>query len=396
MPLFRRRFLVLALWVLNTLGAYGGLIPVGAKINRLPVGLKEFHEVEVISVNPESMTLKHSMGIDQVRFEDLEPSLRERLGYDPGKAAAYREQIERERVENERFEAARRARNQAILDRGGNVAKKTAPVHIHRDIDMRSVFRNFDTVTKDQGRRPSCSVFSVVCALEYEFFRISETDERLSEEFLIWATMTEVGGLGKVKNAAEGDAGFAIQSVLRALMKYGVASAVERPNRYGVSIHDVERPEPFVLESARTRRSVISVQTILGEDGELKVNTVMKALNRLRPVVVGMMFPPPVTLRSSFVLDSQRHHIEYSHAVTLVGYSNETGALEDTRFIFKNSWGLEWGNRGYGIVSYHYLVNYLRDAFVLEVVGMEPSKTNDIAPSASAAEIEALMRRTRK
>lgn len=383
-----RRWIVGIFVVLLGIGELCALIPAGSKINRLPVGLKEFRNVEVIAVNPESMTLKHSLGIDQVKFEDLEPSLQKRLGYDPGVAAAYREQLERERVERERFEAARRARNLANLERGMTQAKPTAPVHIHRDIDMRPVFRKFDTASKDQGRRPSCAIFSVVSALEYEFYRISQSEERLSEEFLIWATMTEVGGLGRLKNASEGDAGFAVQSVLRALMKHGIANSQEMPNRYGVSIHDVEVPEAIVLESARSRRSVISVQTILGEDGSLKVNTVMKALNRMRPVVVGMMFPPPATLREGFVLDSQRNYIDYAHAVTLVGYSNETGKIEDTRFIFKNSWGLEWGNRGYGIVSYPYLAEYLRDAYVLEVVGLEPAPADDVAPSASVADIE--------
>lgn len=346
------------------------LIPVGAKINRLPVGLKEFREIVVISVNPESMTIKHSQGIDQIQFSELEPDLQKRLGYEESAAVAYREQIEREQRERKRFESARRARNQALL-RENQEKKKTSPVHIHRNVDMRPIFRKFDTVSKNQGRRPSCAIFSVVSALEYEFYRISESEERLSEEFLIWATMNEVGAAGRLANATQGDAGFAVNTVLRALMKHGIASSVEMPNRYGVSIHDVKVPEPLILESARSRRSVISVQTILGEEGSIKVNTLMKALNRLRPVVVGVMFPPPATLTQSFVLDGQSHHIDYSHAVTLVGYSNETGKIEDTRFMFKNSWGLDWGNRGYGIVSYPYLVQHLRDAYVLEIVGME-------------------------
>lgn len=376
--LFSHRMFVTALICLSGIsGSLHGLIPVGAKINRLPVGLKEYLDVHVIAVNPESMTLKHSLGIDQIFFEDLEPKLQKRLGYDAEVAAAYREEIERERVERERFEAARRARTRARMKDALEGSKKTAPVHIHRDVDMRDIFRKFDTASKHQGRRPSCSIFSVVSALEYEFFRMSGNEDRLSEEFLIWATMTEVGGLGKVKNATEGDAGFAIQSVLRALMQHGVALSEEMPNRYGVSIHDVKVPEPIVLESARSRRSVISVQTILGEEGTLKVNEVVKALNRMRPVVVGMMFPPPVTLNDSFVLDGQQYAIDYAHAVTLVGYSNETGNLEDTRFIFKNSWGLEWGVRGYGIVSYPYLVKHMMDAYVLEVVGPERHASED-------------------
>ena len=109
------RFLLLVLACSSLAHA---LIPVGAKINRLPVGLKEFRDIFVLSVTPEAMTLKHSQGIDQVMFTELTPELRTRLGYDPEAAIAYREEIERERKERERFESARRARNQAKLKNG--------------------------------------------------------------------------------------------------------------------------------------------------------------------------------------------------------------------------------------------------------------------------------------
>ena len=55
------------------------------------------------------------------------------------------------------------------------------------------------------------------------------------------------------------------------------------------------------------------------------------------------------------------------HAVTLVGYSSSTGRLEDTVFVFKNSWGPNWGQGGYGTVTYGYLNQHLAEAIVLEV-----------------------------
>lgn len=47
------------------------------------------------------------------------------------------------------------------------------------------------------------------------------------------------------------------------------------------------------------------------------------------------------------------------HAVVLVGLE-----AEGERFVFRNSWGGEWGNRGYGAVPRRYLDRYMRDAFV--------------------------------
>jgi C1A family cysteine protease len=55
------------------------------------------------------------------------------------------------------------------------------------------------------------------------------------------------------------------------------------------------------------------------------------------------------------------------HAVTVVGYENKTGAIADTVFVFKNSWGIRWGSGGYGYATYAYVLKNLTDAVLLEV-----------------------------
>jgi len=46
------------------------------------------------------------------------------------------------------------------------------------------------------------------------------------------------------------------------------------------------------------------------------------------------------------------------HAVCAVGYNNE-----DRLIKFKNSWGSDWGQQGYGYLTYAYIKNYLWDAW---------------------------------
>ncbi|MEA1928051.1 MAG: C1 family peptidase, partial [Candidatus Auribacterota bacterium] len=46
------------------------------------------------------------------------------------------------------------------------------------------------------------------------------------------------------------------------------------------------------------------------------------------------------------------------HAVCVVGYSRE-----GSYFKFKNSWGVDWGDRGYGYLPYEYMIRHSLDAW---------------------------------
>ena len=52
------------------------------------------------------------------------------------------------------------------------------------------------------------------------------------------------------------------------------------------------------------------------------------------------------------------------HAVSLVGYENPTGRWEDVVYLFKNSWGPQWGSSGYGRITAPYLATNLYAALV--------------------------------
>ena len=47
------------------------------------------------------------------------------------------------------------------------------------------------------------------------------------------------------------------------------------------------------------------------------------------------------------------------HAVCAVGFNDRTQKIR-----FKNSWSPAWGNKGYGIVSYRYINDFMWDAWV--------------------------------
>ena len=111
-----------------------------------------------------------------------------------------------------------------------------------------------------------------------------------------------------------------------------------------------------------------------GRDQTTRIANLVQALDAGIPVAVGLKWPPWRTLRTGY-LSQQKPAPEGGHAITLVGYENKTGALQDTVFIFKNSWGVKWGAGGYGYVTYHYLDENLRDAAVLDIAPASPRTT---------------------
>src|ERR1043166_4442172 len=46
------------------------------------------------------------------------------------------------------------------------------------------------------------------------------------------------------------------------------------------------------------------------------------------------------------------------HTIPICGYDDQTA-----RFTFKNSWGGWWGDRGFGTISYEYIITYSSEAF---------------------------------
>jgi C1A family cysteine protease len=84
------------------------------------------------------------------------------------------------------------------------------------------------------------------------------------------------------------------------------------------------------------------------------------------PVPIGLGWPNYRALRNGYLSGQKPMDGQY-HAVTLVGYKSSSGRIEDTVFIFKNSYGPEWGQGGYGTATYSYLNNYMDEAILLEV-----------------------------
>ena len=172
-------------------------------------------------------------------------------------------------------------------------------------------------------------------------------------------------GLASAVTDDDADAGFTLTEVVNALRTYGIPLQDRMPNNGAVGMRGIPDPSPDVINEARAHQKVF-VHQVPGRDSVTRINNLVHALNAGMPVAVGMAWPNYRSIKNGY-LSGQKPMQDAWHAVTLVGYHSKTGRIEDTYFIFKNSWGDYWGQGGYGTVTYGYLTNYLSDAVVLEV-----------------------------
>jgi hypothetical protein len=210
---------------------------------------------------------------------------------------------------------------------------------------------------KNQGRRPSCSIFAIVSALEYESAQQTGTAESLSEEFLIWATR-------QVQPGIPIDDGYHFAEVITALQTYGVAPHELVPNTYGKKIETIQ-PSAEAIAAAEIHTEVIPVW--FRRNDPFLIERIVGALNEGKPVIVGVHWPHWRTLEKNNLLRDQVPLNGGGHAVTLVGYRNPGGTLEETTFIFRNSYGQSWGMAGCGFMAGSYLKENVISALYLNL-----------------------------
>lgn len=342
----------------------------GAQLATLEVGATVYRDVRVKTVNARTVLFLHRGGMASVLLRELSPEMQVRFGYDPAAEAASDAAMQTAIKQREaRAAASAKQRRESNRPQFVNVLQQFGtPAKLQTEVDFRPSFRELGLYAKDQGRRPSCSVFAVVSALE--FIRAQNTGhaEKLSEEYLVWATMRTIQRLGtavqdRSQAGDDADTGFALTEVVTALRSYGIPLASSMPNTLNRTTNTADAPTTQIISEARANAQV-AVHIVPGRDTATQLNNIVHALNAGIPVAIGTAWPRFFNMRAA-LLNSQPP--AYNHAVTLVGYRCPTGKLEDTTFIFKNSWGAAWGANGYGFATYTYLEQHMHTAILLEV-----------------------------
>lgn len=210
-----------------------------------------------------------------------------------------------------------------------------------RSVDLSSTC----TSIKDQGPLGSCTAFAGVALIE-QFLRangVSVPEDMLSELFLYYNTRVLVE-----KSAPSDDSGAYLRSVMTAIQKYGVCLEGQCPyvvNRFSV------RPTPTAY-TAGLRYQAVKYASIPTHQPTVALQTMKRVLASGQSVIGGILLYDNYESSSRGLIPAPtRQSVPVGgHAVLFVGYDDDRQL-----FKFKNSWGIGWGDRGYGYLPYSYL-----------------------------------------
>ena len=214
-----------------------------------------------------------------------------------------------------------------------------------RSLDMRSKF----TAVKDQGQQGSCLSFALTSIFEYVMQLNAAKEFDLSEAFLYY----NARNLDENDSVNE-DSGSCFKPAIDSLVKYGIA--LEKVWPYNEQVYSQKPSEEAYADAAK--RKLVAAMNV-----NLKVEDIKSALVDNCPVAASF------TLTKSFFehgridgyipmpgdeeiasISESNESIHGRHAMVIVGFSDEL-----QMFIVRNSWGADWGDKGYCYIPYSYI-----------------------------------------
>lgn len=194
--------------------------------------------------------------------------------------------------------------------------------------------REAQTDVRNQGAgRQTCVGFAVCAGQEWH----DRAGEVLSPENVMWAAH-RTGGDPAVEATS-------VQLACEGLDAH--RQALETAWPYGAPAYPAERPD--AAAAVANQRALPAWERIDPPDA----GDIGDALASGRPVIVTFRFVPRAWFEPGGKVDAGAGAtIAGGHAVLAVGVDS------DSSLIIKNSWGLGWGDGGYGFVTPRYIAGY--------------------------------------
>jgi hypothetical protein len=224
-------------------------------------------------------------------------------------------------------------------------------------VDLGPEFQGFGLTPLPQGDRGVCSLFAITALAELELARSGpDAVNRLSEEFLIWAAHAASA------NASKDQAMF--YEAVHGLNVNGICTSSLMP--YARTQDPTRRPSPEALADARALSERWRIHWIKRWDVTTGLSVrelaeVKEALVHGHPVACGLRWPKELDGHEILNVPPAQA-VEDGHSIAFTGYRDDDRKPGGGILFFRNSSGPQWGNRGYGVMSYAYAAAYGNDA----------------------------------
>jgi papain like protease len=241
-------------------------------------------------------------------------------------------------------------------------AQRAPGAALPAQVDLVPEFGKLGLTPLAQGNRDVCSLFAITALAEFESGRQkSKPSGRLSEEFLIWAANKATG--------RPGDQAMFYEAV-HGLETFGICQAGLMP--YSPTANARHEPSAKALENARElaghwRVHWVRRWNVARPLDEAELKGIKRALASGHPVACGLRWPK--VLKGDVLREvPPPRGVFDGHSIVLVGYADDPKQNGGGMFVFRNSAGPGWGEKGYGRMSYAYVRAYANDALWLKFI----------------------------
>src|SRR5271157_4639934 len=246
----------------------------------------------------------------------------------------------------------------AADERSGNY---NSGLRLPNRISLIPEFQNLGLSPRAQGKRDTCSLFAITALAEFEYAKNNPAPPTpFSEEFLIWA-------VNRTRRVTKDRAKF--DEAVRGLNAFGISSEEMMPY---ASTHDPGRkPSLAAIKDARSRKGRWKAFWIKRWNpktplSEPQILAIKKALASGHPVACGLRWPKSQKGHQLLEVPLSSRVFD-GHSIVFVGYEDNPERRGGGVFLFRNSNGPHWGNKGYGTMSYAYACAYANDALWLQL-----------------------------
>jgi C1A family cysteine protease len=210
--------------------------------------------------------------------------------------------------------------------------------------------RKWCSPVEDQGNLGSCTAHAGVGLIEFFQKRVHGKFLDGSRLFLYKTTRNLLGW--------QGDQGAYLRTTMKSMVMFGIPPEVYWP--YEISHFDEEAPV-FCYALAQNYKTIKYYRLDLpGNSPSQTLATIKENLAAELPMMFGFSvyssFPGLGEGTGRIPFPEPGDRLEGGHAVVAVGYDDKKKIGKDTgALLIRNSWGEEWGDKGYGWLPYSYV-----------------------------------------